>query len=56
MKKINPKIKTLINTIERSRSISEYKVVDPKTGEVRVKKTKDWPPISKLIKVKKDRN
>lgn len=53
MKKINPKIKKLINTVKRSRSVSEYKVVDPKTGEVRIKRLEDWPPISKMIKVKK---
>ena len=53
MKKINPKIKRLINAVKRSCSVSEYKVVDPKTGEVRIKRLKDWSPISKLVKVEK---
>jgi len=53
MKKINPEIKKPGNTVKRSRSVSEYKVVDPKTGKVRIKRTEDWPPISKMVKVKK---
>lgn len=53
MKKIDPKIKKPVNTVKRSRTVSEYKVVDPKTGKVRIKKMEDWPPIYKMVKVKK---